>query len=135
MSQENVESFKRAVTAYEHRDLEAMMEDCDPEIEWHSAATTALGGVARIYRGRPGMRDLFRDHDEAFTEIHVEYSEIRDLGDRVLASGRFRIRGSASGAEIDSPVSTLTEFKNGKAIRVRTFLDTTAALEAAGLSE
>src|SRR3954453_12861256 len=135
MSQDNVDSFKRAVIAYEGRDLEAMMEECDPEIEWHSAATTALGGVARVYRGRAGMRDLFRDHDEAFTEIHVEHSEIRDLGDRVLGIGRFRIRGTASGAEIESPVSTLTEFKNGKAIRVRTFLDTTAALEAAGLPE
>ena len=74
MPQEHVDSFRRAVIAYERRDLEAMMEECDPEIEWHSAATTALGGVARIYRGRSGMRDLFRDHDEAFTEIRVEYS-------------------------------------------------------------
>src|SRR3954464_1837351 len=87
MTQENVETFKRAVDAYERRDLEAMMEECDPEIEWHSAATTALGGTARAYRGRAGMRDLFRDHDEAFTEIHIEFSEIRDLGDRLVAIG------------------------------------------------
>ena len=135
MSQENVDSFKRAVIAYERRDLEAMMEECDPEIEWHSAATTALGGVGRVYRGHAGMRDLFRDHDEAFTEIKAEYSEIRDLGDRVVGIGHFSIRGTASGAEIDSPISTLTEFKNGKAIRVRTYLHPTQALEVAGLSE
>ena len=135
MSQENVEAFKRAVIAYERRDLEAMMEECDPDIEWHSAATTALGGVARVYRGRAGMRDLFRDHDEAFTEIHIEYSEIRDLGDQIVGVGHFRIRGTASGAEVESPLSTLTEMKNGKAIRVRTYLHPTEALEAAGLSE
>ena len=135
MSQENVESFKRAVDAYERRDLEAMMQECDPEIEWHSAATAALGGAAGVYRGRTGIRELFRDHDEAFTEIRIEFSEIRDLGDRLVAIGRFRIRGRESGAEIESPLSCLGEMRNGKAFRVRTYLDATAALEAAGLSE
>ena len=46
-----------------------------------------------------------------------------------------RTRGRESGAETRSPLGTVVDFKNGKAILVRTFLDTREALEAAGLSE
>ncbi len=135
MSQESVESFKRAVDAYERRDLAAMKEECDPEIEWHSATTSALGGATGVYRGYAGIGELFRDHYEAFTEIHFEFSEIRDLGDRLVATGRIRVRGMNSGAEIESPLSSLTELRNDKALRVWTYLDATKALEAAGLAE
>jgi ketosteroid isomerase-like protein len=94
-----------------------------------------LGGEATVYRGYQGIRDLFRDVDAAFAEFHVEVAEIRDLGDRVVAAGRMRARGKASGAETDSAVGYLVDFRNGKALRVRTFLDPSEALEAVGQSE
>jgi ketosteroid isomerase-like protein len=67
--------------------------------------------------------------------IDTDYSEVRDLGERLLAIGRIRTRGRASGAETESPFCYLGEFKNGKVIRVRTYLDPEEALEAAGLRE
>ncbi len=72
---------------------------------------------------------------EAFAEARVEIGEIRDLGDQVLAIGRFSVRGKASGAEAESPVGYLFDFRNGKLIRLRTYLDPEKALEAAGLRE
>jgi hypothetical protein len=36
---------------------------------------------------------MFRDFYDAFAEIHVEFSEIRDLGDRIVAIGHLRTRG------------------------------------------
>jgi ketosteroid isomerase-like protein len=68
-------------------------------------------------------------------EWHVEYPEIRGLGDRIVAIGRMRARGRGSGAEIESPVASVADLENGKAIRVRTYLDLQEALQAAGLSE
>jgi ketosteroid isomerase-like protein len=135
MSQENVEAFKRAVEAFKRRDVEAFLQDIDPDVEWHPGLAALLEGEAKMYRGHEVYRQLLRNLDEAFAEIDTEYSEIRDLGDRVLAIGRIRTRGKASGVETESAFCYLTEFRNGKAIRVRTYLDPKEALEAAGLSE
>jgi hypothetical protein len=34
MSQENVEAFKWAIEAYNRRDIDAFLEEIDPEVEW-----------------------------------------------------------------------------------------------------
>lgn len=88
-----------------------------------------------MHRGYEGVRELLRDLDEAFVQIHVEYSEIRDLGDRIVAIGRIRTRGKESGVETESPIGSVTEIKNTKGIRIRFYLDPKKALEAAGLRE
>jgi ketosteroid isomerase-like protein len=135
MSEENVEAFKRAVEASNRRDVEAVLEELDPEVEWHPAMAALLGGKATVFRGHEGVRKMLRELDEAFAEIDMEFSEIRDLGERIVAIGRRRTRGKASGAETETPLCYVIELKNGKAIRIRSYLDPREALEAAGLSE
>ena len=76
-----------------------------------------------------------RDLNDAFSEIHIEISEIRDLGDRLVAIGRTRNRGRESGAETETPLALVTEVKHGKTISVRGYLDPKQALEAVGLSD
>ena len=135
MSQENVETFKRAIDAYNRRDVDGLLETLDPEVEWYSALMVPMGGKATVFRGYEGIRELFRDLDEVLDDWHAEYPEIRDLGDRIVAIGWVRTRGRGSGAETESPIGTVSDIKDGKAIRIRTYLDADEALEAAGLSE
>ena len=135
MSEENVEAFKRATDALNRRDVEAMLDEAHPEVEWHSALVAPLEGEATVYRGHEGVRQLRRDVDEAFVELQVDYTDIRDLGDRVLAIGRASARGRESGAEIETAVGSVVDFEDGKGIRIWTYLDPTEALEAAGLEE
>jgi uncharacterized protein len=135
MSQENVEQVKRGVEASNGRDIEALLDTLDPGIQWSPAFPVLLGGEAKVYVGRDGVREMFRAFYDALDEIHAEYSEIRDLGDRVVAIGRIRTRGKASGAATESPFASVTDFKDGKAIRVRTYLDPQEALEVSGLRE
>ena len=59
----------------------------------------------------------------------------RDLGDRVLALGRLRTRGRASGAPGDSPWGGVYDLRAGKVSRIRTFLDHDEASRAAGRYE
>jgi ketosteroid isomerase-like protein len=134
MSQKNVEAVKRATEASNRRDLEAVLEELDPVIEWYDAAPMMLGGKATVYRGHEGARDLNRDLTEVLDEIHIELSEIRDLGDRVVATGRLRTRGKGSGAETEAPYTIVCDFANGKAMRLQTYVGDDA-LEAAGLRE
>jgi ketosteroid isomerase-like protein len=102
-------------------------------VEWHSALHALLGGEQTVFRGHDGVREMLRDLNEAFGEIHIEISEIRDLGDRLVAIGRTRTRGKASGAETETPLAFVTEIRNGKTVLLRAYLDPKQALAAAGL--
>jgi ketosteroid isomerase-like protein len=135
MSQENVEAFKRGVAAINSGDIAALLEVCDPEVMWRDAINVMFGGEATMYEGHDAVRELFRDLYEALAEIDSDYSEVRDLGELVVGLGQLRVRGKESGAEAESPVAAVTEWRNGRVIRVLTYLDHREALEAAGLSE
>src|SRR6266508_4602673 len=135
MSQENVEAFERAIEAYNRRDVEALLDELDTEVEWRPVLPVVLGGDETVYRGHDGARQLLRDLDEVLAERHLAFSEIRDVGDHVVATGSLRIRGKSSGARTESPFTWMAEFKNGRAIQIQTYLDPDEALEPLGLSE
>jgi ketosteroid isomerase-like protein len=78
---------------------------------------------------------MLRDLYEAFSEFHVQFLEIRDLGDRIVAIGRWITRGEESGVETSPPLASVMDFRNGKALRVRSYLDPKEALEASGLPD
>jgi ketosteroid isomerase-like protein len=134
MSQENVETLRRALEAFNREDVEAALEGLDAEVEWYPAVQPALG-EGTVYRGHQGARDLFRELYEVYLEFRIEDAEFRDLGDRVVVTCRIRARGRQSGAESDSPFGYLFDFRDGTVVRVRAFLDPEEALEAAGLRE
>jgi ketosteroid isomerase-like protein len=135
MSQENVEAFRRVVAAYNRRDIEALLDVFDPTVETRPLTLTMFGQEATVYRGHQGILQFLRDVDEALSQVLVELFDVRDLGERILASGRLRGRGRASGAEIESPVSWIVEFSGGRIVRMRDYLDQREALQAAGLRE
>jgi ketosteroid isomerase-like protein len=136
MSQENVEALKRAADAYNRRDVDALLDELDPEVEWHPAMPEALMGRGpAVYRGHRGIRSMFADLYDSFAELHIDLSEIRDLGDRTVAIGRLRTRGKESGAQTESPWAGVAEHKNAKFVRIWTYLDPEDVLEAAGLRE
>jgi ketosteroid isomerase-like protein len=135
MSQENVEALQRAVEANNRRDYDAFLDEFDPDIEWHGIFGVMFGGEATVVRGHEGLLEYVRDRDEGFTVSDVEWSEFRDLGDRIVALGHVRGRGRESGIEFDYPYAGLAEFKDGKIARYTDYFDHSKGLEAAGLSE
>jgi ketosteroid isomerase-like protein len=135
MSEENVEAFKRFADANNRRDVEALLAELDADVEWQSAVLGSLGGEATVHRGHEGVREMLRDLYEAFSEFRVEFSEIRDLGDRIVAIGRWITRGEESGVEVTPPLASVVDFKNGKAIRVRSYLDPQDALVDAAMRD
>ena len=87
-----------------------------------------------MYWGHEGVREAYRDLYGALDWIKPEIWEIRDLGDRIVALGRLRVRSKES-AEAESAAGWVVDIKNDKAVRVIEYLDPAEALEAAGLSE
>src|SRR5262245_56227116 len=133
MSRENVEAFQRAMEAANRQDVEGILAALHPDVEWH-AALPMVGGDA-VYRGHEGVREFLSEIWEVLADIEFEFPEIRDVGDQVVGIGNFRARGKGSGVEAETPFAYVVEFRGGKAIQVRAYLDPIAALEAAGLEE
>jgi ketosteroid isomerase-like protein len=136
MSEENVEMVRSLFDALNRRDIEALLEELDPEVELRPVLQTVmLWREPTVSTGHEGARNAFREWDDTFAEIRVEISEVRDLGERIVAIGRIRARGRGSGARVESPGGWVLDCKNCKAVLVRQYLDPKEALEAAGLRE
>lgn len=131
VSQENVDAFMRALEHLERRDVEAILEELDPEVEWYPAFTALLGGETSVYRGHDGVREVIQQFWDVFSEAHFEVAEIRDLGDQVLAIGTMRVKGTESGADVESPWAYLVRSRDGKAVSVRAYHDPAKAIAEA----
>ena len=131
MSQENVEIARRGYEAFARRDLDAVFELFDPEIEAHDPPEMP---DAAIHRGHDAVRRDWEQTYELFEDFTIEVEETLDGGDDVVVFLRYRGRGSESGAEVEALMAHVWTVRNGKAIRLRQFLDREQALEAAGLS-
>jgi uncharacterized protein len=133
MSQENVEIVRQSIQAFAAGDIEEMLSFIDPNGELHSAI---IGGAeGNVFRGHDGFRRWYAESMESFEKLSMEFTEYRDLGDRVLAFGHIHARGRGSGVEIDSPTGWVFTVREGQIERAEGFLSPTETLEAAGLSE
>jgi ketosteroid isomerase-like protein len=136
MSQENVETLKRALEAWEADDLDAFLAELHPEVEWHPSLEPALEGEATTYRGHEGARRGWAEYrGETFERLRPKVEEIRDLGESVLVLGHFAVTGRATHLEFDTELGEVVTFRDGKIATVHDYLSHRQALEAAGLSE
>jgi ketosteroid isomerase-like protein len=132
MSQE-VEIVRAAIDAFNRRDLAALTERFDPEIEWAPGGPAAVERA--VYRGRDEVSSGFAATWEAWELFRVQESEVRDLEDSVLWLGRAQLRGGASHVELDQEFAIHFLVRGGKITRAHGFLAWHEALEVAGLRE
>lgn len=131
MSRQNVETFHKAVDAYNRGDLESYLETAHLDVEWHPFTTQAEGGGA--YRGHEGVRLWWSNLESNLDEFEASVDECRDLGDTVIAFGQARLRFK-SGVTLEQEIAWVVRFRDGVFIWGRTFRTRAEALEAAGLS-
>ena len=81
------------------------------------------------------MRRFWADTAESFEVFQAEFTDVRDLGDRVLAIGTVHIRGRGGGVDMDIPAAAVATFEDGKMARWEDFRERALALEAVGLRE
>jgi ketosteroid isomerase-like protein len=124
----NVEKVKHGFAALASGDLEEMLTVVHPEIELLPLSGKLVD--RRSYHGHDGVREWDRGRDDTW-DLDFIPGEFEDLGDRVLVHGEVRTRGKGSGLELDTAVSWLFEFREGKIARLEAFLDRAEARAAA----
>jgi ketosteroid isomerase-like protein len=132
MSEESVENVRRGIDAWNRGDLDEWLAGFAPEAELH---TTGRFPDERVYRGRAGLERYWAEIHEAAEETSLSISDLRASGDRVFQAVTGSGRGKRSKVPIEGPIWLVTTLRDGLAVRVETYVDRTAALEAAGLSE
>jgi len=129
MSQENVDAFRRGMEAISRGDLLDIPETIHPE----AVMEPLRSGTEGPFVGHDGMRRFITDTEEMFELFRVSLTDVRDLGDRVLAIGSIRMRGRESGVETDVPTAAVAEYRDGLLWRYKDYGNAREALRAAGL--
>ena len=132
MSQENIESVRRGVDAWNRGDLDEWLAAFAAEAELHTTGRFADRGV---YRGHAGLERYWSEIREDIEGPSLSISELRALGDRVFYCAMGRGRGKRSKVPVERPIWLVTTMRDGLTVRVETYVDRAEALEAAGLSE
>ena len=103
-----------------------------PEVELRWARS---GPEARVYRGREGVIQAFREWVEPFSEYYTEPLDFIEAGDQVVIPQRQWGVGGISGIPVETEVTHVYEFRDGQIIRLDEYETLEEALEAVGLSE
>jgi uncharacterized protein len=125
----NLEIVQRSYLSFSRGDLDAVLADLDPAIEWHQAQGLPHGG---LYRGVDEVRrNIFEPLDaEWWSEFDAAPDEFLESGDQVVVLGRYRGTAKGSGKVLDVPFVHVWTLREARATRFRQFLDTAGWVEA-----
>jgi uncharacterized protein len=132
MQMSSVEIVKRSYEAFARKDMDGVLGDMDPDIEWHQAQGLPHGGY---YRGLDEVkRNIFDPlDDEWWDEFTATPDEFLDAGEQVVVLGRYRGTAKRTGRPLDVPFVHVWTLRGDKAVRFRQFLDTAGWVAALGI--
>lgn len=132
MSQQNVDTLRRSIDAWNRGDRAEALADHAPDVEWHTSGEFADQGV---YRGHAGLERLWAELEEDVEDLRFSVFETRAAGDEVFVAMTMDGRGKLSKARFEQPSWYVVTFRDGLIARVEAYVDPAQALEAAGLPE
>jgi ketosteroid isomerase-like protein len=127
-----VEIAKRAIDAFNERDVAAFAALTTPDFEW-SPSMVAI--ESEIFRGREGIEKYFDSLKNAWEKFRILRDRFRTIADLVIMLGRLEGRGAGSGVPVEASLGMVFDFRGGMISRIRGYLDHGEALRAAGLAE
>jgi ketosteroid isomerase-like protein len=129
MSQENIETVRRGLEAFNRRDLDELLAIYDPDVE----VITLLSGMLN---GRAQLRAAIEQMDEEMEPVHYLPDEFIDAGDTIVMVVRaVDARGRHSGVAAGQQLAFVLTVRSGLIARHELFRNKAEALEAVGLSE
>ena len=119
----HLDAVRRSYEAFARGDMDGVVADMHPEIEWQQAQGLPHGGTDR---GLDEVRRHVFDplHESWWDEFAADPDEFLEARGHVVVLGRYRGVGRASGRPLAVPYVHVWTFRGGKAVRFRQFLDT-----------
>src|SRR6476469_9314917 len=129
MSRENVELVRRAIDAFNRRDLDEFLQCLNPEAEldW----SRSLGVEAGVYRGRQAIRDFSNTFLETWEEVTTSVDEFIECGESVVVPGRTHFRGR-DGIDVQAYGAFVYTVRDARIVELRVFDERSEALKAVG---
>jgi ketosteroid isomerase-like protein len=125
----NAETARRFTEALVRRDYDAAAAELGRDFKVDDRDIPESTGTDSFY-------EWIARWDEAWESWRIEDFEVRPLGDeRVLSLFKIIAKGKGSGIELTREDASITDYRDGKIVRIAYFNDQAAALEAAGLAE
>jgi len=133
MSEENLETFRRSLEAFDRRDRASWLEARDEAYEIVTSNEWPEGDV----RGREAAWDFYVTVADTFERRPFSDDiAVMDGGpDKVLVHQRNDVRGVESGVNVEIDYWVVISFRDGKMIRDQWYESRHEAFEAAGRSE
>jgi ketosteroid isomerase-like protein len=131
MSQGNVELARRSYEAFMRRDLPALLELMDDDIEVVSRIAAVEGGL----HGHDGIRRWWDSWFDAFPDYELEVLEVRDHGDVTIGALRAGGHGASSQLPFEDTIWHAARWRDGKCVWWRVCYTLEEALAAAGVGE
>jgi uncharacterized protein len=109
--------------AFARDDLDGVLADLDPSIEWRQAQGLPHGGT---YIGTEEVRrNIFDPLDrDWWDEFTAQPQEFLSAGGEIVVIGRYRGVAKRSQRPLDVPFVHIWSIRDGKVVRFRQFLDT-----------
>jgi ketosteroid isomerase-like protein len=130
VSEAGVDIARRAIAAFNARDVDAFAALTSPDFEWIPSMSPIEG---ETFHGRAGIDRYFELLAAAWEHFSVDPEDFRLGAGIVLALGRLEGRGRGSGATVDASLGMAFWLGDGSITRIRGFLDHGEALRALGL--
>jgi ketosteroid isomerase-like protein len=83
------------------------------------------------YRGRQAIRATSAEWASMWETLQIEIDSLEEYGDRLVATGAWRLRGAASGVGGEMPIFIAFTFRDGKIAVLEWFADRDTAVAAA----
>ena len=114
-------------------DVDALIKLCDPAIEVRSSFAAVGGGV---YRGHAGVRVWQQDLEESWGgDFCVVLEAFFDFGERTMALGELRGRGTQSGVEVAMPGISVAAWRGALCVSHMGYLNKEDALAELNVAE
>ena len=138
MSQENIqklldiyELMNTRFAALKGGDFDDLLAFFDPEV----VIETVDAPDPQTYHGHDGVRSWFNSTFGPWAAVHMEAEDIRESGPWTVALVHTSLRGEASGVELELSPALFHQFRGGRIVYDRIYLERDEGLRAFALKE
>ncbi len=133
--QENIERVKGFYEAVMRRDTNTARNLLDGNIEWIEPKVPGIWWSGTHWGPDGVFREVIEPTFNKLSDFRCEISQYFQVGDYVLATGRFYGRCKATGKELNAATAHAWTLYHGKAMRFEAFHDIDQWLEVLGIAQ